>query len=395
MIRRLKRFVAPLVVLILAEGLWTIATLTGLDASDRAATVPSGFRIETIAHIESPRELAVSPNGDLFVGTSGDAIAIVAGATGIPAKPAIFARLPDRNAAGIALGPGALFVGTFHGVWRVPYATGDRVARGEARAIAAVRTGGGRGHETTSVAVGNDRLYASVGSSCNACEERDPTRATIQEMHFDGSDMHARATHIRNAVALAVDPRTQALWAGVAGQDELEHGHPYEIFDDVTAHTETPDYGWPVCVENRRSVDGHRDCSSQAVARAVFPAYETPIGAAFYHVEPGAAHAFGPAYRDGAFVALHGSWHAPPVPPRVVFVPISGESPTTEIDWNDPTKQWRPFVDGFQRRDGSRAGRPTGVAVASDGSLFVADDEANAIYRIRPTTGADSRSRGT
>jgi len=373
-------------VLLLVTGLATLMLPRAQSyASDARLTVPAGFEIETIAHIVGPRELAVASNGDLFVGTQGDTVAIVPNATGTPQKASVFTTLPDRVAAGVDLAPGALYVGTFGGIWRVPFHVGERHAGGPPKEIARVRTGGGRGHETTSVAVVGERLYASVGSSCNACEEHDPTRATIQEMSLDGSDMHARATHIRNAIALAVDPQTHALWAGVAGQDELAHGHPYEIFDDITVHAATPNYGWPVCYEDHRPVDGKSDCASQTVARVVFPAYETPIGAAFYRVAPTAAHAFGAAYRDGVFVALHGSWHTPPVPPRVVFVPIDHDVPATPIDWNDPSKQWRTFVDAFQRADGSRAGRPTGVAVAADGSLFVADDDANAIYRIRPT----------
>ena len=363
----------------------TLVADAGAPARETTATVPTGFTIETIAHIEGPRELAVSPTGDLFVGTRGNVVDIVAHATDTPAKPSPFATFPDRIAAGVALDANALFVGTFGGIWRVPYAAGDRIARAAPQEIARVRLGGGRGHQTTSVALAGDRLFASVGSSCNACTESDATRATIEEMSLDGRDVRVRATHIRNAVALAVDPRTQTLWAGVAGQDELEHGHPYEIFDAVTAHEATPDYGWPTCFENHRPVDGGRDCGSQTVARAAFPAYETPIGATFYRVPPGARYAFPPAFRDGAFVALHGSWHSPPVPPRVVFVPIQHDEPVTPVDWADPTKQWRTFVSGFQRDDGSRGGRPTGVAVALDGSLFVADDTANVIYRIRPT----------
>jgi glucose/arabinose dehydrogenase len=383
---RVKRLIVPIAVLLFAALGNVLAPRTSLRAGDAPLTVPAGFEIETIAQVDGPRELAVASNGDLIAGTRGSAIEIVADATGTPAKPAVFATIPDRIAAGVTLGPNALYVGSFNGVWRIPYAPGDRTARGAPKQIATVRSGGGRGHETTSVAIAGDRLYASVGSSCNVCDETDPTRATIQEMSLDGRDMHPRATHLRNAIALAVDPRTKALWAGSAGQDELAHGHPYEIFDDVTAHAGTPNYGWPVCYENHRAVDGKRDCSAQAVALVAFPAYETPIGAAFYNVPAAAAHAFPTAYRDGIFVALHGSWHTPPVPPRVVFVPLARDAPATAVDWNDPDKQWRPFVDGFQRSAGSRAGRPTGVAVASDGSLFVADDDANAIYRIRPVT---------
>jgi glucose/arabinose dehydrogenase len=344
--------------------------------------VPPNFSIEIIAHVASARELAIASNGDLFVGTEGRNVMLVPGAEGTPQAPRIFVELGDAPAAGVALGEGALYAGTFSGVWRVPYVNGKR--SGGPVKIASVRLGGGRGHLTTSVASAADRLYASVGSSCNACTESDPTRATIQEMEFDGRGMHAKAVHIRNAIALAVNPASGAVWAGVAGQDELEPGHPYEDFDPFTLHAGTPDYGWPVCYENHKAKDGSRTCSDVVIPRVVFPAYNTPIGATFYPLHPTGKYAFPAEYAGGAFVALHGSWHEPLVPPRVAFVAIKGDEPLKPVDWSDPSAQWREFVGGFQRADESRIGRPTGIAVGPEGSLFVADDQAGVVYRIRP-----------
>jgi glucose/arabinose dehydrogenase len=348
-------------------------------------TVPPGFSIEVIAHVGAARELAAAPNGDLLVGTNGDEVYLIPDAEAAPGPPHVFVHLEDRNAAGVALAGGWLYIGSHLGVWRVPYRVGDSKAETAPLKIAAVRTRVESGHATTSVAVAGDALYASVGSSCNACDETDSTRATIQQMRLDGGDMHPKAVRIRNAIALAVNPATGALWAGVAGQDELAHGHPYEIFDDVSAHPGTADYGWPYCYEDRRVAYPGHDCAQAAVPRAVFPAYDTPIGAVFYPVHPAGAHAFPEAYRGGAFVALHGSWHIPPVPPRVAFVAMHGDEPATRVDWNDPSAQWQEFAGGFQRFV-SRIGRPSGVTVGSQGSLFVADDAADAVYRIRPVS---------
>jgi glucose/arabinose dehydrogenase len=208
-----------------------------------------------------------------------------------------------------------------------------------------------------------------------------PRRESRHDQHRVREGHAAR--HIRNAIALGTNPATGTLWAGSAGQDELPAGHPYEIFDAVTLQAGTPDYGWPHCYENRRSADG-RSCSGVALPRVVFPAYATPIGVAFYPLQPAGAHAFPAAYRGGAFVTLHGSWHQPPVAPRVVFVPMNGDTPRTPVDWNDPSKQWREFIGGFQRDDGTRTARPTGVAVGTDGTLFLSTDEPGTIYRIRP-----------
>ena len=376
----------------LLRSVLTLAALAFLAPSGvRAAapplglTVPPGFTIERIATVENGRELAVAPNGDLFVGTSGNTVDIVADAEGDAAPAKAFTQIADHPVAGITIDGDRMYLGAQFGVYELPYHPGEAAASAQPRKIASVRTSGtSSDHVTTTVAVTNMRLYASVGSSCNNCNpDLDATRATVQEMNLDGSAMTAKARHVRNAIALAVNPQTGTLWIGVAGQDELPHGHPYEMFDPLTLHAGVADYGWPFCYENHQAVDGH-DCSAQTVARVVFPAYETPIGATFYPLHPAGAHAFPEAYRGGAFVTLHGSWHQPPVPPRVVFVPMNGDEPKTPVDWNDPSTQWKEFIGGWQLADGRRRARPTGIAVAPDGSLFVSDDLDGGIYRIRP-----------
>jgi glucose/arabinose dehydrogenase len=362
---------------------------SGRVAAAAGVQVPDGFTIEAIARVNGPRELAVAANGDVFVGTNGSTIEVVPDAQGSPGKPAAFAHVDDRPVAGVTIDGGTMYLGAQFGVYAVPFTPGDRTARETPRKIATLRPSGvARDHVTTSVAVARGTLYASVGSSCNNCQpDLDATRATIVQMHLDGSAMTPKAEHIRNAIALTVDAQTGALWAGVAGQDELAHGHPYEIVDDVSAHPGVADYGWPYCYEDRTPVNSDHDCSHAAVPRVVLPAYETPVGAVFYPAAQSGAHAFPAAYRGGLFVALHGSWHTPPVPPRVVFVPMHGDEPQTSVDWSNPAAQWREFVGGFQQPDGSRIGRPTGIAVGTDGSLFVADDGSGTIYRIRPAHG--------
>jgi glucose/arabinose dehydrogenase len=351
-------------------------------ATGAALTVPRGFAVEKIASVPGARELAVAPNGDLFVGTNGDAIYVVPDAEKNAGEPRRFASFDDRPMAGVFLDGDTLYAGGQLGVYRIPYRTGDREARAKPEKIATVRPGGGRGHSTTTVAVAKGVLYASVGSSCNACVESDPTRATVQAMSLDGKNMHPRAVDIRNAIALAVEPNGE-LWAGVAGRDDLEHGHPYEIFDDVTSHAGTPDYGWMKCYDDRKPIGG-ASCANVTLPKVVFPAYDTPIGAAFYPADPKGPYAFPAPYRGGAFVALHGSWHQPPVAPRVAFVAFKDGQPAKPVDWSNPDAQWTEFGGGCQSADGTRACRPTGVAVGDDGSLFVGDDVNGAVYRIRP-----------
>jgi glucose/arabinose dehydrogenase len=356
--------------------------------------VPSGFRMEIVARVNGARELAAAPNGDLLVGTDGTRVYVVQNAEGQAANPAVFADLGDSPAAGVALSLAApncaLYVGTEFGIYRIPYTIGDPRAHAAPVKIASVRPDGGGDHNTTSVAIAKGVLYASVGSSCDACAQSDPTRATIQQMHLDGSSMTAKAVHVRNAIALAVNPATQTLWAGGAGQDALPQGHPYEFFDGVTLHSGVANYGWPDCEENRHAYRSGANCSDDVVPLVEFPAYETITGAAFYPQNQTGAYAFPAAYRGGAFIAMHGSWHtnstgAYAAPPRVAFVAMNGDTPQKTVNWSDPGAQSSDFISGFQLADGrTRLGRPTGITVGPSGSVFVADDQTGNIYRIRP-----------
>lgn len=367
--------------------------------------VPAGFQIDTIARIAGARELAMLPNGDLIAGTRGSDVYIIADAEGSPGEPQVFAHLDDDLAAGVAYAADRreLYVATEHHVWAIPYG-GERRAR-SIRKIGDVRSGpeapgtDGDVHRSTSVAYTKGLIYISAGSSCNAtmddgtpCVEVDPTRAAVSVAKPDGSDFTQRAKRIRNAIALAVDSQTSSVWVGNAGQDNLPFGHPYEFLDDLSVHPGDPDYGWPECEENRRPYVHGADCAKTVEPLAVLPAYSTIIGAAFYPVLQQGRYVFPASYRGGLFVAAHGSWHrgndgCNAEPPRVVFVAMHGDRPAKPVDWNNPGAQWSEFVTGFQSGCSSRIGRPTGVTVGPQGSLFIGDDAAGVIYRVRPKRG--------
>jgi glucose/arabinose dehydrogenase len=113
-------------------------------------------------------------------------------------------------------------------------------------------------------------------------------------------------------------------------------------------------------------------------------------------------YAFPAAYRGALFYTLHGSWHedntgVTVAPPRVVYVPMNGDQPKNPQTWGpagqpggDPYSTWgtsggnpAAFIDGFQDNTGARVGRPAGIAVGPNGSLFFSDDLNGNIYRIR------------
>lgn len=363
-------------------------------------TVPKGFTIFTIARVPHARELIALPDGDLLVGTSSRDVYLVPNAESrTPGTPSVFFTAPDDRAAGVAFSPRRceIYVATERAVYVASYANGQR-AGGTLRKLLDVRTGpiaphsDGDVHSTTSVAYAEttDSLYVSVGSSCNACVEADPTRASIFVLSPPGGRAVKRATRIRNAIALTIDPENGALWAGDAGQDDLPFGHPYEFLDDVSSHPSVADYGWPECEEHRVAYTPSANCSKTVEPLVVLPAYSTIVGAAFYPLRPSGQFAFPARYRGTLFAAAHGSWHATPngttyaAIPQVASVAMRDGRPLTPVDWQNPRAQWLTFVGGFQQGERERIGRPTGIAVGPLGSLFVADDTAGAIYRVRP-----------
>jgi glucose/arabinose dehydrogenase len=379
----------------------TATALTSLP-SPPALTVMSGFKLEMVAQVGSAREMAALPNGDLLVATDDTSVYLVpnAEADGLPGAPIKFVDINDGPTQGITYVPTTctIYVASSHGIYKMDYKDGQTTGTA-GNPIAQVRQGSpaagsdGDVHTTTSLAFSGSSLYAGVGSGCNACTESDPTRATIQQMGADGSGMTTKATQIRNAIALATNPATGTVWAGGAGQDNLPLGHPYEFFDAVTSRSGLVNYGWPQCEENHTAtgVDGDGgDCMWQTVPLVEFPAYSTLIGATFYASNQAGSHVFPAPYKGGLFIAGHGSWHLEPdgtffSPPRVAYVAMNGDAPATAVDWSDPTKQWVEFIGGWQSADGkSRIARATGIAVGSKGSLFVADDQNGAVYRIRP-----------
>ena len=359
-------------------------------------TVPSGFQILAVAQVPSARELVALPNGDLIVGTESRAVYLVPNAeAGSVGAPHVFATLPEGPAAGVAFAaaPGVIYVATEHGVYAAEYHPGQGTAA--VAPIARVRTGAiaphsdGDVHSTTSVAYAEGTVYASVGSSCNACTEVDATRAVILSIPPRGGSPVSRAVRIRNAIALAVNPDTHALWAGDAGQDNLPFGHPYEFLDDVTSHAGVADYGWPECEEDHHAYTPGATCGSTVAPLVELPAYSTIIGATFYSTHQTGSHVFPPPYRGALFAATHGSWHRAANgdfvdAPQVIVVEMVGDRPRVAVDWQNPSAQWQTFVGGFQPGGRDRVGRPTGIAVGPQGSLFVADDMRGVIYRIRP-----------
>jgi glucose/arabinose dehydrogenase len=203
------------------------------------------------------------------------------------------------------------------------------------------------------------KMYVSVGSSCNVCEEQDERRATILEYNPDGSGFRIFAKGIRNAVGFVFNPNTGEIWATENGRDDIGDNLPP---DEINIIREGLDYGWPYCY-GKKVPD---------------PAYNNPgrcaaTEASVYDMQAHSA-SFGLRFWQGdLLVAYHGSWNrSEPTGYKVVRLDVEGNKIIGEQD----------FVSGWLRPDGSKLGRPVDVIVDDIGAIYISDDKMGLIYRI-------------
>jgi glucose/arabinose dehydrogenase len=226
------------------------------------------------------------------------------------------------------------------------------------------------GHSTRTILFGSDgKLYLSVGSSCNLCDERDSLRATVSVYNRDGSGGRIFAKGLRNTVGMAFNPTTGELWGNNNDRDNLGDDLPPE---HVNIIKDGRYYGWPQCyLPGKPNPEyGSADCSQVEPPAITVQAHSAPLGLAFY-----TGTQFPADYRGDAFMTLHGSWNrSVPTGAKVVRVQVdsSGRRATGVDD----------FITGWQRPDGSRWGRPVGLLVLPDGSLLVSDDMGGKIWRV-------------
>jgi glucose/arabinose dehydrogenase len=388
-------------------------------------TLPPGFCATLFAEkIGAPRHMVVAPNGDvLVIGNSyapepgspreSGSLTLLRDADG-DGKAEVIKKLASGSGSGIALTNGYLYSSTGTNIVRYRYAPGQMELGPQDTIISDLAT---RGHSAYNFVVVGATLYMNVGSRTNSCQEPDrtpgakgvdpcvelETRAGIWA--FDAAKHGQKpadgvrfATGIRNSVSLTVNPRDGSLWATMHGRDGLqvppvgqwtfsnEYGaeNPAEQVNHIVKGA---DFGWPYCYfsnEEHKLVtapeyggDGKTTdrCVGKTLPEYAFPGHWAPNDMMFY---TGAG--FPARYKDGAFIAFHGSWNRAPLPQagfKLVFLPMKGGKAAAH----------ETFADGFAPAGAAsdfdkRVHRPTGLAQGIDGSIYVADDVGGNVYKI-------------
>ncbi|NWJ98407.1 MAG: sorbosone dehydrogenase family protein [Chloroflexi bacterium] len=338
--------------------------------------VPPGFSVSLYSSLPSaPRFGTISPDGLLFVSLmgAGQIVILRDNGSGTAQAPLIFAE-GLNGPHGLAFhedqGQIYLYVAENNRVSRFPYKKGQ--ARADKRETIVANLPSGGGHSTRTIAFGPDgKMYIAAGSSCNVCEEQDPRRAAITQYSAMGTGERVFARGLRNEVGLAFHPDTGELWGTENGRDNLGNDLPP---DEINIIRDGGNYGWPYCFSNQvYDTDfGRKEaayCKTTIPPALPMQAHSAPLGITFY-----TAQQFPSDYRGDAFVAFHGSWNrAPKTGYKVVQLQVENGRP---VRYNDFVTGW--LDDSTQRE----WGRPVDVIVAPDGSLFITDDSANAVYRV-------------
>lgn len=340
-------------------------------------TLPPGFRIEFYQRdIDSPRSLALSPAGNLFIGTRTNPkrdklgkVYVVTNPDGDQRGDETIVLAENLNIPnGVAFRDGSLYVAELNRVIRYDEIEG-RLHNPPAPKVLNDSFPEEFHHGWKYLRIGpDDRLYVPVGAPCNICEPAEG-QGTIVSMALDGSDKQVYARGIRNSVGFDWHPDTDELWFTDNGRDlwgddippeELNHapiaglhfGYPYRYGKDLV------DDEFETTMEDSDFTPSSLD----------FPAHNALLGMRFY-----TGNMFPQQYHGDLFIAAHGSWNrSVPDGYRIYRVKMEqGKAVGYEI-----------FADGWLTEDNQYWGRPVDIELMADGSMLVSDDFAGVIYRI-------------
>jgi glucose/arabinose dehydrogenase len=372
-------------------------------AAGQLPTAASGLRVNAYARdLKHPRWIYVLPNGDVLVAESTSVPRAVmrnifdyamtatmrrAAAVGVSANRITLLRDADGDGVaeiretflenlnqpfGMALVGDTFYVGNTDGLVSFPYQPGQTRITAPPKHLASFKPGG---HWTRSLLASpdNTKLYVGVGSSNNIAEngmELEEGRAAIHEYDIASGAIRIFASGLRNAVGMAWEPSTGVLWTVVNERDGLGDETPP---DYLTSVVDGGFYGWPYCYWDRIA-DDRVPQDAAMVAKALTPDYALGGHTASLGLCWLPAGTL-PGFPDGMAIGQHGSWNRSTLSGyKMVFVPFENGRPSGPA---------RDILSGFLAPDEKVSyGRPVGVTIGPDGSVLMADDVGDVIWRV-------------
>ena len=355
----------------------------GMNDTDLPLKVPDDFAISIFATgIPGARVLTLDPTGRLLVSepSAGKIVALSDENVDFKAEKNITVVEGLRQPHGIAMdceGNAAvqkcyLYVAETNKVSRFDY---DQATAKASNPQKLVDLPSGGGHFTRTIAFGPDeRLYISIGSSCNVCLESDERRAKIFTMNKDGSDFREYARGLRNSVFFTWSYVDGRMWATEMGRDNLGDDVPP---DEINVIEEGGNYGWPICYgQNIHDTNFDKNTYIRNPCEAPFErpaavdlqAHSAPLGLGFVPEE-----GWPEDYWYDLIVAYHGSWNrSAPTGYKLVRIKLDAEGHYEGIE---------DFITGWETGGGA-LGRPVDVVLQPGGNMYLSDDKAGVIYRV-------------
>ena len=395
------RFMAAALLLVAAPACKRSAPTTA-EGCDASIEVPDGFCATLVTEAAGrARHIAVRSNGDVFVARvasrrDSGGVAVV--------RDGSVSSFFSSPAHGLAMASDStIYVSTAHEILRFRF-KGDSIAPRKGVDTIVVGLPGGAVPSNTIVLDHDGSILVGIPAPSTTCEKRNPcpllaTSGGIwrfdtgkrNQTFKDGSRI---ATGLRAPLAIAINPRDTAVYVVTHGPDSLHERYPQ--IDPIVAATHPADemirvsniradYGWPYCYYDviagmrvqspEYGGDGRTAGTCDRLIRPVmaFPAHWDPMAMVF------SSDKLPQKYRQGAFVAFHGSAHRAPLPEdgyAVAFVPFRNGIASMDFEI---------FAGGFAGAMKSPAGarsRPAGLAWGPDGSLYVSDDKGGRIWKI-------------
>ncbi|OUJ71188.1 PQQ-dependent sugar dehydrogenase [Hymenobacter crusticola] len=349
------------------------------DARVASLKVPAGFTVtKYVDGLDMPRMLAVAPNGDVYVSNRVKGTITLIRDANKDGKAELTKQVAQRaHLHGLALKDNKLYIAAIREVYVADVQKDGTL--GTLKTLYKDLPDAGQ-HANRTLHFGPDgKLYLSVGSTCNACDEDNPENATLLQINTDGSGRRVVARGLRNTIGFDWHPTTKALYGMDHGIDWLGDEDQQEEFNQIKdgAH-----YGWPSIIADGKHYPANKPKSGDSYEQfdaktqrplLLYKAHSAPLGLIFYN---GAQ--FPAEYKNDAFVTMHGSWNrAQPSGYKIVRVRFNAQG---------QPQQFEDFLTGFLvENDKSEFGRPCSIVQAPDGALLVSDDDNGVIYRVAYT----------
>ncbi|MCX7281911.1 MAG: PQQ-dependent sugar dehydrogenase [Alphaproteobacteria bacterium] len=339
---------------------------------------PKGFTVSIYAdHLTFPRFMGIAPNGDVFLSErKANKVTLLRDSKGAGAADQSFTFAEGlHNPSGVAIHDGFVYISDQIAIWRTPYVAGALHAGKLEQVTKAPDLRNSGMHGTRNFAIAPDgSMFVEMGSHDNVSEYQ-PGAKIFQ---IKDGQLVEYAGGIRNPVGVAFAPGTHALFVATNERDGLGDNLPPDFFTYVKPGGF---YGYPWSYTGQMPDPDLGAKRPDMVAKAItpdvlFPAHSAPTGLAFYTGDN-----FPVDYKGDAFVSLHGSWNtAEPHGYKVVRIRMKNGRPVGGYD-NFLVGFW----DGVSKNPPKAWGRPVGLAVAKDGSLLVADDQGQTIWKVTYT----------